>query len=42
MIGKKTLRNKDEDNYNSDKSLSPTKNNDKKILNTKEKENINK
>ena len=40
MIGKKTLRNKDEDNYNSDKSLSPTKNNDKKILNTKEKENI--
>lgn len=42
MIGKKTLRNKDEDNYNSDKSLSPTKNKDKKILNTKEKENINK
>ena len=42
MIGKKTLRNKDEDNYNSDESLSPTKNNDKKILNTKEKENINK
>ena len=42
MIGKKKLRNKDEDNYNSDKSLSPTKNNDKKILNTKEKENINK
>ena len=42
MIGKKTLRNKDEDNYNSDKSLSPTKNNDKKILYTKEKENINK
>ena len=42
MIGKKTLRNKDEDNYNSDKSLSPTKNDDKKILNTKEKENINK
>jgi predicted SPOUT superfamily RNA methylase MTH1 len=42
MMGKKTLRNKDEDNYNSDKSLSPTKNNDKKILNTKEKENINK
>ena len=42
MIGNKTLRNKDEDNYNSDKSLSPTKNNDKKILNTKEKENINK
>jgi len=42
MIGKKTLRNKDEDNYNSDKSLSPTKNNDKKILNIKEKENINK
>ena len=42
MIGKKTLRNKDEDNYNSDKSISPTKNNDKKILNTKEKENINK
>ena len=42
MIGKKTLRNKDEDNYNSDKSLSPKKNSDKKILNTKEKENINK
>ena len=42
MIGKKTLRNKDEDNYNSDESLSPAKNNDKKILNTKEKENINK
>ena len=42
MIGKKTLRNKDEDNYNSDESISPTKNNDKKILNTKEKENINK
>ena len=42
MIGKKTLRNKDEDNYNSDESLSPKKNDDKKILNTKEKENINK
>jgi predicted SPOUT superfamily RNA methylase MTH1 len=42
MIGKKTLRNKDEDNYNSDESLSPKKNSDKKILNTKEKENINK
>ena len=42
MIGKKTLRNKDEDNYNSDESISPKKNSDKKILNTKEKENINK